>query len=273
MRNCVLLYNEGLSTHLIYSELLANHPELFSAVIRMPLIPLTKKTNEPSRAIKKKLLQAPVSFLVFNAVVSKGFGTLARVTGHSIRDICRDRSIAHESFESTRQALVQRLTELSPDWVFNCSSIILDDELIGTARRGVLNYHCAPLPEYRGPANYFWLLLEKARTAQATLHHVDSGVDTGDIVALSPPVPVNAETTVFGLWSQLRLQAYPMFRRHLDDIASGRPLPREPQDPSRARLRTFPTRRDMRGAAGLRIFGARELVDIIKTGTTGQVRR
>jgi methionyl-tRNA formyltransferase len=47
----------------------------------------------------------------------------------------------------------------------------------------VINVHPSLLPEFRGPHPEFWTLAHGARTSGVTLHCVDQGVDTGDIVA------------------------------------------------------------------------------------------
>ena len=54
----------------------------------------------------------------------------------------------------------------------------------------VLNIHSSLLPEYRGPRPVLWGLLNGERTFGSTVHHIDEGIDTGDIVAqVSVPRP------------------------------------------------------------------------------------
>jgi len=62
---------------------------------------------------------------------------------------------------------------------------ILKSPLLDTPRLGYVNTHPSLLPHNRGKHYNFWALVEQAPFG-VTLHRVDSGVDTGDIVAQAP---------------------------------------------------------------------------------------
>lgn len=51
------------------------------------------------------------------------------------------------------------------------------------APRGALNLHPSLLPAYRGPFPLFWQLRAGETRTGITLHRIDAGVDTGDIVS------------------------------------------------------------------------------------------
>lgn len=59
---------------------------------------------------------------------------------------------------------------------------ILKGPLLDAPRLGFMNTHPSLLPYNRGKHYNFWALVEQAPFG-VTLHHVDSGVDTGEIVA------------------------------------------------------------------------------------------
>jgi phosphoribosylglycinamide formyltransferase-1 len=59
----------------------------------------------------------------------------------------------------------------------------------------VVNVHPAPLPAFPGPHPLEDVLAAGADAAAATIHFVDEGVDTGEVIA-SEPVPVRAGDTV-----------------------------------------------------------------------------
>jgi methionyl-tRNA formyltransferase len=59
---------------------------------------------------------------------------------------------------------------------------VIGAELVAGAAR-ILNLHLGKLPEYRGMRPVNWALKNGERIAGVTLHEVDSGIDTGPIVA------------------------------------------------------------------------------------------
>ena len=62
----------------------------------------------------------------------------------------------------------------------------------------VVNVHPAPLPDFPGAHPLEDVLAAGAHATAATVHYVDEGVDTGDVIA-SEPVPVEAGDTVTSL--------------------------------------------------------------------------
>src|SRR5262245_56553976 len=62
----------------------------------------------------------------------------------------------------------------------------------------VVNVHPAPLPDFPGSHPLEDVLAAGAPAAAATVHYVDDGVDTGEVIA-SEPVAVRAGDTVESL--------------------------------------------------------------------------
>jgi len=61
---------------------------------------------------------------------------------------------------------------------------LLKPRVLGMPRLGFINTHPSWLPHHRGKYANFWALVEQAPFG-VTLHRVDAGIDTGDIVAQS----------------------------------------------------------------------------------------
>lgn len=62
---------------------------------------------------------------------------------------------------------------------------ILKPPIIGTPRFGCVNFHPAPLPDYRGRAGCSFAILDKLDEWGCTAHYMDEGVDTGDIIEVA----------------------------------------------------------------------------------------
>lgn len=76
------------------------------------------------------------------------------------------------------------LEEWSPEFIFSIQCRrILKPELIHIPKYGVINLHFAFLPKYRGCYPIAWALINGEKEAGVTLHYIDEGIDTGDIIA------------------------------------------------------------------------------------------
>lgn len=58
----------------------------------------------------------------------------------------------------------------------------LREEFLTSPRFGIINFHPAPLPEYKGVGGYNLAILEGLSEWAATAHYVDASIDTGPIV-------------------------------------------------------------------------------------------
>ena len=59
---------------------------------------------------------------------------------------------------------------------------IIKEPLLGAPRFGIINFHPAPLPEYRGTAGYNVAILEGLDRWAVTAHYMDEKIDTGGII-------------------------------------------------------------------------------------------
>ena len=59
---------------------------------------------------------------------------------------------------------------------------IISSKIISQPKYGFVNTHNSFLPNNRGKHPYFWAMVEE-RDYGVTLHWVDEGIDTGDIIA------------------------------------------------------------------------------------------
>ncbi len=75
------------------------------------------------------------------------------------------------------------LAGFQPDLiVVACFPAILPLAVLQLPRYGCLNLHPSLLPAYRGPVPLFWMARAGERQAGVTLHFMNEGIDSGDIV-------------------------------------------------------------------------------------------
>ena len=103
------------------------------------------------------------------------------------------------------------------------------EPLISLGRAGCLNFHPAPLPDYRGVGGYNLAILEGLASWGVSCHFVDEHLDTGDLVEVERfPIDPDSETAFsLDLASQDHLLA--LFERVMQRVLDGEPLPRSPQ--------------------------------------------
>lgn len=93
------------------------------------------------------------------------------------------------------EAALDFLRSLAPDLILIYGAPLLSDDWLTLPRLGALNMHYGILPHYRsGHSTEFALLHERPDRIGASIHYVDRGVDTGQVVHRSSIVPVPRET-------------------------------------------------------------------------------
>ncbi len=76
------------------------------------------------------------------------------------------------------------IRKCKPDLILSLlSKEIIPERIFTLAGRGCVNLHPAPLPFYRGVSPAFWVLANGGKTGGVTLHAIDKGIDTGNIIS------------------------------------------------------------------------------------------
>jgi Methionyl-tRNA formyltransferase len=132
---------------------------------------------------------------------------------------------------------------------------LLPVSLLKCARHGGINFHPSLLPAYRGRAPINWAILHGETTLGLTVHCIDAGMDTGDILAQEP---YHLDTTE-DVGDALR-KLYPLYadltRKVVAMVQKG-PLPQLPQN--HAMATAFPRRRPEDGELDFNVPAAAAL--------------
>nr|MBA3657905.1 methionyl-tRNA formyltransferase [Gemmatimonadaceae bacterium] len=96
-----------------------------------------------------------------------------------------------------------------------------------------LNLHGSLLPLHRGTSPVNWALIRDERETGLTMHYIDEGMDTGDVI-FQERIPISDDDTPGTLSDSIKALAPAMIRRALKKLVDGGQLPRTPQDNSRA---------------------------------------
>ena len=83
-------------------------------------------------------------------------------------------------------ATVSTLAAYQPDLIcVACFSLRIASSILDIPRLGSLNVHPSLLPAHRGPVPLFWAFRQGLQQTGVTIHLMDEGMDTGDILAQS----------------------------------------------------------------------------------------
>jgi methionyl-tRNA formyltransferase len=216
-------------------------------------------TNETSATILVALLEAGVDVCGVLIAAERGHGPpIARaVPVHSPLPIANpflERTVAQVAWERGLPVFELRnagapetlalVAELQPDvGCVACFSLRIPPALLELPRLGFLNMHPALLPTYRGPAPLFWMFRNGEHAGGVTIHFMDAGLDTGDIVA---QVPFALPDGISGVQAQQQCDAIgaQLMRDSLQGLRDGT-LARRPQ-PAGGSYQPWPTQGDWR---------------------------
>ena len=103
---------------------------------------------------------------------------------------------------------------------------VLKPDFLSLLPKGCINLHPAYLPYNRGAHPNVWSIVDKT-PAGVTLHYIDEGIDTGDIIR-QVQVPVVFTDTGETLYRKLEAAGLELLRETWPDIRAGR-IERTPQ--------------------------------------------
>jgi len=142
--------------------------------------------------------------------------------------------------KSETEQFVQQINDLSPDLIVVCSySMVIPKPVLSIPRLGCVNLHGGLLPQYRGPHVLNWAIINNDKETGVTLHYMDEGLDTGDIIAWKR-FPLAFEDDAWVVYTKLVKAGAELLSEYWEEIVSGS-APRIPQDEKLARY--YPIRR------------------------------
>ena len=103
---------------------------------------------------------------------------------YQLSSIAKNNKIPFFAFTKNDQRdLTKWIKNLSPEVIIvNSMGHLLSKEIVDIPQLTIINYHPSLLPKYPGPNPSFWLYYNMDLNAGGTVHLVDNGEDTGDIL-------------------------------------------------------------------------------------------
>ncbi len=136
---------------------------------------------------------------------------------------------------------IQVLRRLEPDlFISMYFGRLFSPDMLAVPKLGCINMHPSLLPKYRGQGPSTWPIINGETETGQTIHWLDEGIDTGDIIA-QKAIPIDPEDTGATLSAKLTELGIELWKETWPLIASGK-APRIPQDDSQATYSVAPRR-------------------------------
>jgi methionyl-tRNA formyltransferase len=139
---------------------------------------------------------------------------------------------------------VSLVRELSPDIIVVVYyDQILKKDIIHIPPKGCINLHMALAEEYRGCYPTTWAIINGEKRTGVTLHYIDEGIDSGDIIA-QREVTITDGDTGKSLYKRCTKTGLELFREQFPLISSGKAARRKQATTAKTKYykREFPSR-------------------------------
>lgn len=101
----------------------------------------------------------------------------------SVIDKFSDTDVEVLNPNSVNLNVINKVKSINPDIIFSIYyRKILPNSLLKIPRLGCINIHPSLLPKYRGPIPTAWAIENGEINFGITIHYIDAGIDTGDIL-------------------------------------------------------------------------------------------
>lgn len=195
-KRLVLLAGQWDTTPIVYN-FLQKHFDVAHVVMEQPV---SKKIFLKNRA-KRLGFMIVIGQILFSALVAK---PMRRLSNKRVREILTQYSLNKTIIPAEKttnvvsvnsQESMNKLKSLQPDLiVVHGTRIISKKVLTSLTGTSFLNIHAGITPRYRGSHGAYWALLNNDKeNCGVTVHLVDAGIDTGNILQQKEILPTTKD--------------------------------------------------------------------------------
>jgi methionyl-tRNA formyltransferase len=119
--------------------------------------------------------------------------------------ICNKNDIKFELISDIKSKdFFNKILQLQPDVICICHfQKLITNDIIAIPKFGCINLHPSLLPFYRGMAPQHWPIINGEKKTGITIHFVDNGIDTGNII-IQQELELNGSEYVFDLQNRFK---------------------------------------------------------------------
>lgn len=184
----ILLYSSGhLGSSIVLNKLMQVQNIEIVGLVKAKAVSISKP-----QVLQKKYTKFGPSFcflLAWQKIIQTVAFTLSKFTPENKARLKQsyefsDKLDIHECTDINSQETHTFISKHQPDILISAFfPQILKNETINIPKIGVLNLHPGLLPEFKGAMSYLHVLEQKKKKAGVTIHWMDEGIDTGEIIS------------------------------------------------------------------------------------------
>ncbi len=163
-----------------------------------------------------------------------------------VKQLCMQRKIPVQQFakKNFNSDVYAWLMQHQPDVVLvKTFPWLIPSECLSFPKHGFINFHYAPLPEWRGSNPLFWMIRNRSAIAGVSVHRMTEKFDQGEIL-LSQQFSLSPETTFGMLSTQLAYAGVELTGKLLQGLTTNT-LKYSPQDHDKAKWYDRPKPADL----------------------------
>jgi len=149
-------------------------------VAKLRILVITQKKSEVlTKLLESKDIIGIIEPREDNSLTS----ILEKAIFKNVKNVAKKYGIPYLLMKDKKQEILRWIRERNPDLIVVYSMpFLLKEEIFSYPKLGTINLHTALLPKYRGAVPIFWTYYLFDRNAGVTVHYIDKGEDTGDII-------------------------------------------------------------------------------------------
>jgi folate-dependent phosphoribosylglycinamide formyltransferase PurN len=194
-KKIVILAGKGLSTDIVFNSLDKN--------FGVALVIIEEKEDLKTfinRRIKKLGYLTVFGQILFQILIAKPLDFLSKKRKKEIIDenLMEFREIPQEKIRAVTSinsaSAITLLKEIKPDLIIVNGTRIISKKVLASVSCKFINTHAGITPKYRGVHGTYWALVNNdIENSGVTVHFVDEGIDTGNIIYQSSVVPAKRD--------------------------------------------------------------------------------
>lgn len=217
-KKIVMLCNQGDSSKIVF-----NYLSQFYKFEKVIVEQSVSKSTMIKRRIKKLGVIHVIGQLLFQVIICRFLKKSGAARVAEIKRQCQlnsteiPQSLRVDVTSVNDDQTYELLSSMNPDVVVVNGTRIISKRILNCCSAVFINMHAGITPRYRGTHGGYWALVENnLENCGVTVHLVDPGIDTGDIIAQATFEPVDSSNFTTYPYMQLAI-GLPLLKNAVND--------------------------------------------------------